>query len=98
MGLSKYEMETVIRFDESDSIAIVYTYNRALKNRLKKLSVSHGEDCRVGDSDGFGGITYRIPKDWVRIRPKKTMSETSKAHLLSVGSGFRFKGQDAGGE
>lgn len=36
--LTKYEKETIILFNEAEPTANIYTYNKALQNRLAKFS------------------------------------------------------------
>ena len=43
MRLTKYEQETIILFNESESTAAVYTYNTGLQNTLNSLCQSHPE-------------------------------------------------------
>lgn len=84
MGLSKYEMETVIRFDESDSTATIYTYNRALKNRLRVLSEKEPALACVKEDDGLGGVTYTLPKKWIKISCPRKASEAQKEVLRAA--------------
>ena len=91
MSLSNFDRETVIRFDDTNEPAVVYTNNIALKNRLSKLSLEHGDKCHVVEEDGFGGINYLIPKQWLRVSPPRRMSEAQKEKLLLMGSFTRFK-------
>ena len=42
---SKEERETIIRFDETDDPAVIYTFNADLKKRLKSFSKKHPELC-----------------------------------------------------
>lgn len=90
MSLSKYEMETVIRFDESDSTATIYTYNRALKNRLRVLSEKQPVLVCMKEGDGLGGVAYTLPKKCIRIAQPRVVSEAQKARLRDIG--FKSRG------
>lgn len=77
--LTAYERETNILFNESDSTATVFTYNRKLQNDLNEL-VGKNPDIIVASSDEEY-IKYIIPKSWVRIKPprKRDMTEEQRA-------------------
>jgi len=65
--LTKYERETIITFNDEEQYAHIYTLNRALKNKLKKLSKKHPEEFILLCNDGES-VTYRFPKNLVSVR------------------------------
>ena len=67
MRLTKYEQETIILFNESESTAAVYTYNTGLQNTLNSLYQSHPEQVTQTGDNGYGGLTYSLPKKWLRL-------------------------------
>lgn len=77
MQLSKAEMETIIRFDEAGIFATVYTYNAALKRKLGTLADSR-DDIHKTEDDQHGGVTYEMPKKWIKIAPPRVLSEAQK--------------------
>ena len=81
MGLSAVERETVILFNESDKLAVVYTNNIALKNRLAKLSLERSVETVMKAQDGYGGVTYSVPKRWVKILCTRSASDAQKVAL-----------------
>lgn len=82
MHLSKYEQETIINFNEEEKAASVYTHNKALCRKLEKLSVDRPEDCRLVRSLHEGqAAEYTIPKSWVKITPKRIVTEEQRAIL-----------------
>ena len=69
MRLTKYEQETIILFNESESTAAVYTYNTGLQNTLNSLCQSHPEQVtQTGDK-------------WVKVAPPRVLSEAQKKVL-----------------
>ena len=46
MGLTKYEQETIINFNEKEKLASVYTHNLGLQNTLLSLCESHPAQVR----------------------------------------------------
>ena len=45
--LTKYEKETIILFNEAEPTANIYTYNKALQNRLAKFSKQNPKCARL---------------------------------------------------
>jgi len=82
MKLSLYERETIINFNESEATASVYTMNRALQNRLKRLAEDRSGDCVLEHtSKADNAVEYIIPKRWIKISPPRIMSEAQRAAL-----------------
>lgn len=79
MNLSLYEQETIINFNEADSTASVYTHNRALIRKLDKLAEERPGDChREKTSHDGKAVDYIVPKAWVKIRPKRVLTDEQK--------------------
>jgi len=59
--LSLAERETIITFDEADSQAQIFMYNKVWQNHLeKKLGLT-----RLSDN-GYGGREYELPKKMIK--------------------------------
>ena len=72
MGLTRLEQETIILFNEEESIADVYTYNGALIRKLDKLCEEYPEQLKFVKEE-HGGRSYIVPKKRIRIgTPGKT--------------------------
>jgi len=67
MSISKIEQETVILFNEAEANASVYTYNGTLKRKLSGLCSTRPEEARQTKDDGRGGLTFEVPKRWVKV-------------------------------
>ena len=66
---SKEERETIIRFDETDDPAVIYTFNADLKRRLNSFAKKHPElCCRTAEDKEYGSMTYEIEKSRLQIR------------------------------
>ena len=61
-GLTKKGKVTEIFFNESDSIAEIYTHNTALKKRLLAYAKKYPQLCRQTDDNGHGGLRFEIDK------------------------------------
>ena len=81
MRLSNYEKETIFLFNEADRVASVFTYNDALKKQLGELCKSHPEQVRRTEDNGYGGLTFALPKKWLKIVPPRVLSVAQKAVL-----------------
>lgn len=75
---SKYEMETIITSNEADAECSVYTYNSALKRRLKAFAEKCPECCRLKSETPDGSETYIVDKARMSISFKAPLSEDEK--------------------
>ena len=91
MKLSRYERETIILYNEADSNASIYTHNEKLQMQLKKLHEKYPELVYPGEKNGSGGLSYTLPKKWVRIVPPQVRSEAQKRVLAEVNQRRREK-------
>lgn len=78
MSISRVEQETVILFNEAETIASVYTYNGALKRKLCGLCETRPHEARQTKDDGLGGPTFEIPKRWVKVNASRILTEEQK--------------------
>jgi len=81
MKLSKIEQETIINFNEAEGTASVYTHNEALKRQLSELCRSHSEQVRQTDANRWGGLTFELPKKWLKVAPPRVLSPAQRAVL-----------------
>ena len=81
MGLTKYEQETIINFNEKERLASVYTHNQGLQNTLLSLCESHPAQVKHNEGERYGGMTFELPKKWVKIAPPRVLSEAQKKVL-----------------
>jgi len=81
MKLSNYEKETIILFNEAEKTASVYTHNTALREQLAALCGSHPEQVRRTADNGHGGLTFELPKKWLKITPPRELSPAQREVL-----------------
>ena len=68
-NVPKEERETILRFDEADDIATIYTFNSGLKKRLASFAEKYPDLCKLTvDDTEYGSVTYEIQKSRVSIR------------------------------
>ena len=81
MKLSKLEKETIINFNEGERVASVYTHNAALIKQLSELCRTHPEQVRQTDVNRWGGLTFELPKKWLKVSPPRVLSPAQRAVL-----------------
>lgn len=74
------ERETLIDFNEAEKTASVYTCNKAMQNKLRRLAEQRPEECRlVKEYPESKAIEFDVPKAWVKVSPPRKVSEEQKA-------------------
>ena len=81
MKLTNVERETVATFNEAERTACVYTHNEALKRQLLELCQTYPEQVRQTAANGWGGLTFELPKKWLRVTPPRVLSPAQRAVL-----------------
>ena len=98
MSISRIEQETVILFNEAEASASVYTYNGALNRKLTGLCHTRPTEARLTKDDGHGGLTFEVPKRWVKVNAgpvyteeqRQAMKERARAISTSKSSTARW--------
>lgn len=92
--LTKVEKETIILFNEGESVASIYTYNASLKKRLAAFSRKYPELCRLEKPEHLGGVSYLIDKSRLSIRLQPPYSEERLAGARERGKQKGFGGKE----
>ena len=73
------EQETVINLmaKQIDDMAHVYTTQAHIMGKLSKLHEKYPDVCIIEQDDNYG-MTFSVPREWIKISPKRQMSEESK--------------------
>ena len=79
--LTSIEKETVINFNEAERTASVYTHNEALKHQLLELCRSHPEQVRQAAANAWGGLTFELPKRWLKVTSPRVLSPAQREVL-----------------
>jgi len=75
-GLTKYEKETIINFNQDEENASIYTCDEAWIRAMDKLVA---KDSRVSlDTKDKYSKTYLIPKRAVKVRLSRVLSATER--------------------
>lgn len=82
--LTTYEKETIINFNEEESLASVYTYNAKLRRKLKELCDSGREDIECVFDHTDGGAEFMVPKKWIKVSPPSTRTLTPEQKEAAV--------------
>lgn len=78
MSISKIEQETIVQFNEAEPTASIYTYNGALKRKLTGLCHTRPTEARPTKDDGRGGLTFEVPKRWVKVNAGPVYTEEQR--------------------
>lgn len=74
--LTSYEKETVIVYNNEESTAQVFTYHRALQNKLNKFLETNPEISVLRSGDEW--IDYMVPKSWIKVSPPRQVNYTDE--------------------
>ena len=77
--LTSYEKETIINYNNEEGTAQVFTYHKALQNKLNKLLGVNPDITVLRRGDEW--TEYIVPKSWIKVSPPCTrnLSEEQKA-------------------
>lgn len=81
MKLSNYEKESIILWNEVEKTASIYTHNMVLHEQLAALCLSHPEQVRRTGDNGHGGLTFELPKKWLKVTPPRVLSPAQREVL-----------------
>ena len=81
--LTNEERETIICFNEQSSTARVFTYNRKMSNYLREQASDPQTSCRLLEDNLNGGLTFEVPKRWVRVRRPRQISDEQRAAMAA---------------
>lgn len=81
--LTNAERETIICFNEQDNTARVFTYNRKVSKYLKEQASDPQSKARLLEDNLNGGLTFEVPKKWVKIRRGRQYTEEQRAALAA---------------
>ena len=79
--LSNIEKDTIFNYNEAEKTAHCFTYNKKLIRQLVELASNRPDECQLVGDNGNGGLTYRIPKKWVKIKPSRILSDETRAAM-----------------
>jgi hypothetical protein len=79
MKLSDYERETIINYNERDSMAQIYTCSKRWMNKLDKLC-SKSTSIVVENQDEYSK-TYLVPKKYIKIQIPRQYSEEQRQKM-----------------
>ena len=96
MNLSREEQETIISYNQLDEDAHVFTYDRALMNRLDQISRKSPTVIMVSSGDGWR--EYVCPKKLVTVKTPRQLSEEQKQRMAERARQNFHTGKDGANE
>ncbi len=89
MKLTAAEKETIILTSEAVDTASVYTYNRKLIKKLKRLSNKFPDKFYLEKQDSHGGMYFVVPKKCVQVCKPYSESRREAARKNAKKNGFQ---------
>ena len=92
-GLSLYEKETIITYNESPDAAEVFTYNSALMRKLDKLCEGYPEQVtclKVNNTNGAVSKEYTVPRRWIKVNAPKKGRELTEEERAAMAERLRL--------
>lgn len=84
MGLSKYEQETIILYNQAEQTASVYTHDPKLLKKLARLVKEYPQQIKPD-----GPNTYTVPKGCVLVREPYSEKRRAAARERAKTAGLR---------
>jgi len=75
------EKETSIIWDETNAPAMVYTWNKTIKRRIKALAEMYPDDVHIESYSLGDSLSCTLPKKWVKINPPRRLSSNTREKL-----------------
>ena len=88
--LTRYEMETVINFNDAEKIAYVSSSQKRIKEQLRKLAEEHPDEVKITREDAYT-IIATMPKYYIKMKPKRFVSEEQKMAAAKRLAEYRAK-------
>lgn len=77
--LSKYEQETIYRYDQEGRMATCFTHDKALIRRMDKLAENDTEIIVVKEGEGWK--EYKLPKKYIKVRSPRKLSDEQRKEM-----------------
>ena len=81
MRLSNVERETIVTYNQAERTANIYTHNPALIAQLLELCQTYPEQVRQTATNDWGGLTFELPKKWLKVSPPRVLTPAQRAVL-----------------
>lgn len=85
--------ENVLEFTRNAETATVTFCQGRYITRIRELAKTKPDECRIIAENPDGSIMAHIPTEWIRISPKKELSEETKADLAERLKTMRLQGR-----
>lgn len=76
---SKLEQETIITYNQDESLATCYTFDTKLMRKLDDFCSKSSSVQLVKQGDGWREYTF--PKKWVRVNMSRVVSDEKRKEL-----------------
>lgn len=83
MALSKYERETIILYNQAESVAAVYTHDPKLLKRLSQIAAKFPDQISRKNEH-----SYTLPKRCISVREPYSEQRRAAARERAITGGF----------
>ena len=84
MKLTSLERETIAVFNQAERMASIFTYNPTLQKQLADLCAAYPDRGRQTAANDSGGLTFELPKKWLRVVPPRVLTPAQRAVLERI--------------
>lgn len=93
MGLTRYEMETVINYNAEESMAELYTRDKSVMNKMDKMVAKQPDVYKLLKEDDWGK-TYTFPKRLISFRQPASEERRERSRELMLKKFEQRQNQD----
>lgn len=79
--MTRTEKETIVLFNEAETMAEIFTYNKALQSKLERLCTEYPSLFKKDRINRDGSIFYTVPKKYVGINSPKRINSKYRQKL-----------------
>lgn len=83
-GLTGYERETIINYNNAEDTANVFTLNQSMRRKMLLLAEQYPDDVKI-IRQAEDMVELTIPKKWVKVSPPRQLTDEQRAELVERG-------------
>ena len=82
MQFTKYEMETIVNYNEDEAEASIYTASKNVMRKLDNLCERYPDTYRCIDREDYQA-TYRCPKGYINFKKPRSAAQVEAARAAA---------------
>ena len=90
MKLTAEKKETIISFNEADTLADAEVFNARLMREIRKAAATYPDEITIKEgADGAYLVTF--PKKWIKIRAPRILTDEEREKKAAIMNANRIK-------